>query len=61
MPVILNKWIEKERKVRSHDVQSNAESTHFDSWLPVDPSKVVTRYTKCLKSTFIHTLRGLRK
>jgi len=61
MAVILNKWIEKIKKKRAPETAPAFKSDAEDTWLPVNPKKVIIRHTKAACAILHKTLRGLRK
>lgn len=61
MAVILNKWVEKEKKKRGHETAPSYESKPIDNWLPINPGKPIKRHTVASRSTMVRTLRGVRK
>jgi len=62
MPVIQNKWIEKERKKKDRPETAPAfEAAPIDNWLPIKPGKKVARHTNAARASLVRTLRGIRK
>jgi hypothetical protein len=61
VPVIQNKWVEKEKKKRVHETAASYESDSTDSWLPINPSTKIKRFSNASRATMVRTLRGVRK
>lgn len=70
MAVIANKWLEKEKKQIEHQTapaykpekkKESIDLKGFPDFIPVYSDKPVKRHTKCLKTTLVKTLRGVRK
>lgn len=61
MPVILNKWVEKEKKKRGVETAPSYETDSIDTWTPVNTHTPIKRFTFAARSPFKKTLRGTRK
>lgn len=61
MAVIMNKWVEKEKKKKVHETAPAFASDSLDSWLPINAGTTIKRHTKAARSTMVRTLRGVRK
>lgn len=61
MPVIQNKWVEKQKKKKAHETAPAYEFDTKNTWLPVSSDKSPQRHTNAARATYKHTLRGVRK
>jgi hypothetical protein len=61
MAVIPNKWIEKQKKKRTHETAPAYASDPIAESVPIDASKPIKRYTNAARATMVRTLRGVRK
>lgn len=61
MPVIQNKWVEKEKKKKAAETAPAFESNPGDSWLPVSAEHKVERSSTATRANYKLTLRGNRK
>ncbi len=61
MAVIQNKWVEKERKKKTHQTESSYESVAIDTKDPYNMKKPEKRSSVASRGTFSKTLRGNRK
>lgn len=61
MAVIVNKWIQKEKKKPKTETASSYESNKEDTWKPIEKAVVIKRDTPYLNATMHKTLRGVRK
>lgn len=61
MAVILNKWIEKQKKKKEHQTAAAYESNSIDSWIPVKPDVQIKRHGVASRASLVRTLRGVRK
>lgn len=61
MPVIQNKWIEKQKKKKVHEAAPAYEFDTKDTWVPVGADNSPKRHTNAARAMYKHTLRGVRK
>ncbi len=61
MPVIQNKWVEKEKKKRGPETAPAFEIDSTDTWQPSKIDKSKKRHTPASVSTMRKTLRGIRR
>lgn len=59
MAVIKNKWVEKERKKRTHETAPSYASTPTGD--VIDSTKPSKRHSHAARATMVRTLRGVRK
>ena len=61
MAVIMNKWIEKERKKKVHETAAAYDADPLSSQAVYNAKKPEKRHTQASRSTMVRTLRGIRK
>ena len=61
MAVIQNKWVEKEKKKKTHETAPAYEMNSMDTWKPSKTDKPPERHTNAARATYKQTLRGVRK
>lgn len=61
MAVIMNKWVEKERKKKTHETAPAYESDPLSDSSAYNAKKPVKRHTNASRATMVRTLRGVRK
>lgn len=61
MAVILNKWVEKEKKKRTHETAPAYEFETKDTWIPINSENTPKRHTNAARASYKQTLRGVRK
>ena len=61
MAVIPNKWIEKERKKKTHETAAAYEADPLADVAIYNSKKPVKRFTNAARATLVRTLRGVRK
>jgi hypothetical protein len=60
MPVIQNKWIEKQKK-KTFDTAPAYEFDTKNTWIPVRVEDAPKRHTNAARAMYKPTLRGVRK
>lgn len=60
MAVIQNKWVEKQKKKRTHETAPAYEFDNKNTWVPTT-DKPKERHTNAARATYKQTLRGVRK
>ena len=61
MTVLMNTWVEKQKKKRAPETAPAFASAPGDDWLPTKNSTSAKRYSTAARSTMRKTLRGVRK
>ena len=61
MAVIQNKWVEKQRKKKTHETAPSYESDPLADSSAFNSKKPEKRHTNAARATYKHTLRGVRK
>lgn len=61
MPVLLNSWIEKVRKKKTHETAPSYESDHLAESEIFNSKRPAKRSTFAARSILLKTLRGVRK
>ncbi len=61
MAVIPNKWVEKEKKKKTHDTAPAYEFDSKNTWIPSTCDQAPKRHTNAARATYKQTLRGVRK
>lgn len=59
MSVIVNKWVEKERKKKGQETSPSYASSDYD--IIKSTKLAVKRHTHAARGTYVRTLRGVRK
>jgi len=61
MPVIPNKWLEKEKKKKTHETAPAYEFNQVNTWVPSNSKESKDRHTNAARAMYKQTLRGVRK
>ncbi len=61
MAVIQNKWVEKEKKKKSHETAPAYEFDTKNTWIPISTDQAPKRHTNAARAMYKQTLRGVRK
>lgn len=61
MNVIMNTWVEKEKRKKSPETAPAYEFDTKDTWLPINNERKTKRHSHAARATLNKTLRGLRK
>lgn len=70
MAIVANKWLEKQVKhiekqtapaYKQEKKKNSLEVGDFPDFIPVNTNKPTKRFSTCLKTNLVRTLRGVRK